>query len=403
MRRLFFEHDETFWFETLRSFSHIAYGGADFGEVVETAIAITGGDYDSWYRAWLATADRVAAEAGRSLAGGHRVSARKGLMRASNYYRSAEFFLHGNPSDPRITTTYDRAVDCWHRALELFDAPAEPVRIPYQDTTLAGYFYQVDDSGAARPTVIVNNGFDGTAEETYFMGGAAALERGYNVLTFDGPGQGEAIHRQGLRFRPDWEAVVSPVVDFATRLPQVDAERIALYGISLSGMLAPRAAAFEPRIKALVAFDGVYDSAQNYIGEFGGDRAQAVAVLTAESAPEVDAAIAAAVEQSPSLRWLTSHGQWVMGAATPREFLATFCDYALIDGVAGKIGCPTLVCAAENDGFFAGQPEALYEHLDCPKQFARFTSADGSDEHCQAGVMVLAGCRVYDWLDEVFS
>ncbi|ONI76131.1 dipeptidyl aminopeptidase [Actinosynnema sp. ALI-1.44] len=402
MRRLFFEKDETFWFETLRSFSHIAYGGADFGEVVETAAAITAGDYDSWYRAWLTTADRVAGEAERSLAGGHRVSARKGLLRASNYYRSAEFFLHGNPADPRITTAYDRAVDCWHHALELFDTPAEPVRIPYQDTTLAGYFYQADNSGVARPTVIINNGFDGTAEETYFMGGAAALERGYNVLTFDGPGQGEAIHRQGLTFRPDWEAVVTPVVDFARALPEVDSERIALYGISLSGMLAPRAAAFDPRIKALITFDGVYDSARNFITEFG-DREQALAALRAESAPEVDAALAAAVEQHPSVRWLTSHGQWVMGASTSREFLATFCDYNLLGGVAEKIECPTLVCAAEHDGFFTGQPEELYEHLNCPKRFVEFTSADGSDEHCQAGVIVLAGCRIYDWLDEVLG
>ncbi|HUR05078.1 MAG TPA: dipeptidyl aminopeptidase, partial [Nonomuraea sp.] len=113
MRPIIFEKDPTFWYETLRSFGHIAYGGADFGEVLVTAQRITEGDYDSWHDEWLATADRVAAEAERSLAAGHEVSARDGFLRASNYYRSAEFFLHGDPSDPRVDSAYDRQVACF--------------------------------------------------------------------------------------------------------------------------------------------------------------------------------------------------------------------------------------------------------------------------------------------------
>ena len=36
MRQLLFPNNPQFWYETLRSMSHIAYGGADFGEVVST-------------------------------------------------------------------------------------------------------------------------------------------------------------------------------------------------------------------------------------------------------------------------------------------------------------------------------------------------------------------------------
>ena len=76
-----------------------------------------------------------------------------------------------------------------------------------------------------------------------------AMQRGYHCLQFAGPGQGTAIRLQGLPFRPDWEKVVTPVVDFAVGLPGVDPERIALMGLSMGGALAPRAAAFEKRIK----------------------------------------------------------------------------------------------------------------------------------------------------------
>ena len=116
VRPVYFPDDEQFWFETLRSFGHVAYGGADFGEVATTVERITSRDYDSWHDEWLVTADRVAAEAEATLGRGHGVSARDGLLRAANYYRNAEFFLHGNPDDPRIRQAYDRQVECFRQA-----------------------------------------------------------------------------------------------------------------------------------------------------------------------------------------------------------------------------------------------------------------------------------------------
>jgi dipeptidyl aminopeptidase/acylaminoacyl peptidase len=101
----------------------------------------------------------------------------------------------------------------------------------------------VNKAGEPKPTLIMHTGFDGSA----------AIERGYNVLAFDEPGQYGPLHREGLVFRPDWEKVVTPVVDFALRQPGVDPKRIALMGISMGGYLAPRAAAFEKRLAALIA------------------------------------------------------------------------------------------------------------------------------------------------------
>jgi alpha-beta hydrolase superfamily lysophospholipase len=108
---------------------------------------------------------------------------------------------------------------------------------PYEDTTLPGYLFLVDDSGTPRPTLLYHGGYDSTLEENYFALAAGALRRGYNVIAFDGPGQGSTVREQGLHFRPDWEAVVTPVVDFALTVPEVDAERLVLVGTSLGGIL----------------------------------------------------------------------------------------------------------------------------------------------------------------------
>ncbi|MEV4236907.1 MULTISPECIES: alpha/beta fold hydrolase [unclassified Nocardia] len=103
----------------------------------------------------------------------------------------------------------------------------------------------------------MHNGFDGTVEEMHFFGAVAAVERGYHVLSFDGPGQPGTRHHQGLAFRPDWENVVGPVLDYVAARPEVDADRIALFGVSMGGVLAPRAAAFDQRVAALIAVDGI--------------------------------------------------------------------------------------------------------------------------------------------------
>jgi pimeloyl-ACP methyl ester carboxylesterase len=90
-------------------------------------------------------------------------------------------------------------------------------------------------------------------------GAAEAVALGYNALLFEGPGQGSMLHLRGIGFRPDWEAVITPVVDYLVGRPDVDPGRIALVGWSQGGALAARAAAFEHRLAALVLDPGVSD------------------------------------------------------------------------------------------------------------------------------------------------
>jgi alpha-beta hydrolase superfamily lysophospholipase len=403
MKQIMFPDDAQFWYETVRSFGTIDYGGGDFGEILAISEQITEGDYGSWYDAYLAAADRIAAEADDALRSDHRVSARDGLLRASSYYRSADFFLQGHPDDPPHYHAYDRSVECFRHAAALFTVPVQPVAIPYENTTLPGYFYPAGDPAVPGPLVIIHTGYDGPAEEMHFLGAAAGAERGYNVLAFDGPGQGGAIRHQGMVFRPDWENVVGPVIDFALTMPGVDEERIVLWGVSMGGLLAPRAAAFEHRLAAVVAFDGVYDmglATRRYAGEIP-DLEQR---LRADADPELDAEYARLIAASPPMRWATRQGQWVFGAPSPRKASAAQLDYNLRDGIAEKIACPALICDAEHDTVAGeGQAKLLFDHLTCPKTFLEFTAEEGADLHCQVGAERLAMGRIYNWLDDTLA
>jgi pimeloyl-ACP methyl ester carboxylesterase len=401
MKPVVFPDDPQFWYETQRVLGHAAYGGADTGEVLATAQRITAGDYDSWNKEWVAIADRLAGEAERSLEKGRSVSARDGLMRAGSYYRSAEFFLHADPGDPRVKYSYERSVSCFAEACGLFTPPIEPVSIPYDGTVLHGYFYR--GGPGIRPAIVMHNGFDGSAEEMHYFGAAAAAERGYHVVTFDGPGQPAARHRDGLVFRPDWEYPVGKVLDWLHERPGIDTSRVALLGASMGGLLAARAAAFDRRIAACLAVDGIFDLGVIATSYFEGTRAEIEASLRADHAPEVDLAIEQAMAHNSTARWAITQGCFAMGVDTPRAFLASYLDYSLGGGVAERITCPTLVCEAEEDIFFAGQPEEVYNHLTCPKELLRFSASEGAGAHCHSGAQRLAFGRILNWLEEIFD
>jgi pimeloyl-ACP methyl ester carboxylesterase len=389
---LIFDTDESFSFETLRAAGYAAYGGADIGEVITTAERVTPGDWESWYREWRALADRIAAIADQCAANGHPVSASSAYLRASNYYRTAEFYLRDDPeNDPRVADTSARAIETFRSAPEI-QARWTQLHIPYEGIQLNGYYLNVsgDDPG---PTLLAHGGYDSTVEEMFFAVGEAARRHGWNCLIFEGPGQGSALKVDKLPFRYDWEAVVTPVVDFALTLRGVDPERIALLGMSMGGYLAPRAAAFEHRIAACVAYDGVFNFAATFTGGLppGLDSEQRVAAM--------DSMFAHRAQAPSSQRWAMSNALWVFKGATTHELLDEVVKYDLTD-VAHQISCPTLVCEAENDQFFAGQPAMLYEALHCPKTFLTFTAAEGAGEHCHEGALTLFHQRLFDWLDD---
>ena len=186
-------------------------------------------------REWKATADRIHERAKYSLEHGDKISAWEAFLRASAYYRSAEFYRRKDPvNDPHVQELFGLSRETFVKAGNLLDGPFEEISIPYGCDKLPCYLVLVDDSDKPRLTLIYTNGFDSTTGEGYYVIGAAALRRGFNVILYDGP-----------------------VMDYAETRPEVDRDKMALFGYSMGGYLCARTAAFDHRPAAIVLDDGV--------------------------------------------------------------------------------------------------------------------------------------------------
>ena len=399
MNIVFFEKS-AYSFEALRALGAVSFGGGEVGEVLTALERIKEGDDEGWYASWKKLGDLVAAQAADFAQAGDGVSAQECYFRASAYYRSAEFFIHGDTSDPRINATWRLSRDCFLKGAAYSGPLIKAVQIPYEGRYLSGYYCRPDTKERRRPLVIVHTGYDGTAEELYFTNAVAALKRGFNVLIFDGPGQGAAIHEDKLPFRPDWEKVVTPVVDFAFTLPEVDTARMALFGISFGGYLAPHAAAYEHRIAALIADSPIFDWHSVMLSllpkglEEGLDNPKACA--------HIDSSIYEQLKTDIYLRWGVNEGLYKFGAKTPSEYLRMTRRYSNRE-IASRILCPTLFVGSEGDFMVHGDRPDFFESLSCPKTFMVFTSDWGAQAHCQEGSMAIANERILNWLMQTFK
>ena len=209
--------------------------------------------WPDWCRAWCARA-AVHEDIGRkALGAGFNLSAGQHLTTAAVCYHFAKFVFVLDLNEMRAA--HMKAVACRKLALPHLNPPGEYVRIPFPGRALAGVLRR--PAGVARPPIVVMcMGLDSAKEE---MDGYESLflARGLATLSFDGPGQGESEY--DLPIRGDYEVAVTAVVDWVARRMDVDAEKIGLWGVSLGGYYAPRAAAFERRIKACIALSGPYD------------------------------------------------------------------------------------------------------------------------------------------------
>lgn len=257
-----------FDFEFLRVIGASPFQGSEISECLEARMQLNDDDPEAWYRTWNAMGDKAKALGEEALLSGDKVSARWAFIRAANYYRSSEFFLHIQPSDPRLYAAIQRSSDVHNRGLALLDSEVLIFNIPYENgIELPARLYMPaagDRLDGPIPLILQTNGFDSTGEELYFYGPAGAIPRGYAVLSFDGPGQGISLRRDGTKLRPDWEYVTGKILDyiFDTLSPQnprleLDLDRIAVLGASMGGYFALRAAS-DPRIKACISCDGFY-------------------------------------------------------------------------------------------------------------------------------------------------
>ncbi|MCM3812792.1 alpha/beta hydrolase family protein [Streptomyces malaysiensis] len=396
----FIFEDEAFKFETLRAAGFAGDAGADIGEVIVTTSRIPEGDEDAWTAAWKATADRIAKTGEVSLKAGDPVSAREAFFRASSYYRSAEFYRRKDPlNDPQVLELSRLSADYLVKAGDLLDGPFREVAIPYEGREIPGYLFLVDDSGQPRPTVIYTNGFDSTREEGYFVIGAAALRRGYNFLAYDGPGQGWMIREKNVPYRPDWENVLGPVVDYAETVPEIDNDRIVHFGYSLGGYLVARYAAYDHRSAAIVCNDGM----TTFYASYPPIPADTLQLIEEKRDEEAMSLLEEMIKNDTNARWGLQNGVWVNGVANFAEYVRSTADYTLTDNDIHKIQTPVLLLEGEDDKVFAGQATKVASELSAPHEHVVMRSADGAGAHCHEGAMFLLHQTIFNWLAKTLN
>ena len=402
-------------FETLFAFGSIGYGCAEFGELatVVNQINAAGASYQTYYESFWALAERTSALADAELKARRTASARSAYLRASTYYDMCLYFILGTTAAAKEASAYAACQRCFQAAGRLSGPPFEPVRIPYGNSWLPGYLLRPDTRPMRRPTVILNNGQDGQHIALYPMA-ADALERGYNALLFYGPGQGEMLFERQVPFRPDWENVITPVVDYLRSRPDVDPHRIVLSGSSLGGELVIRAAAFEHRLAAVIADPGFLSVWLTWQANFppiaqafaGGASEQEInAIWQHDIIPALGPVGSYEVAKTSE-----GYGRQFLQAARAGQVFTDMYDFGTtvmkftVAAVASRVTAPALVTAYAGDTLVippSQQGSEVYKLLRGRKEFHTFTAAEGAQFHCAPMAPQRHNQVVFDWLDGI--
>jgi len=212
---------------------------------------------------------------------------------------------------------------------------------------------------------------------------------------------GKVLRLQGLPFRVDWEAVLTPVIDYLETISQVDNDNLALISFSLGGFLGPRATVFEHRLKAQIANAGVVNWYQVYEDTLNQMDSNLLPLL--ETDPDAfDATVEQLMSYSDFLQWGLIDSMWHHGVSKPSELMRELELYDIQDMVQ-DITTATLVIDAEAEE--RGQALQLYELLPdtTPKEYIKFTAEEAAQFHVQIGATAILTMRMFNWLDEMLD
>ncbi|MFJ8844125.1 alpha/beta hydrolase family protein [Streptomyces cyaneofuscatus] len=412
--------DPGFNFAGLLALGAAGMRASDVGEVLTAVNAINaaGLDEQTYTDTFLALGDRLSAppqlnRAGRGGAGTgrepHEQTRRFRSLRASQYYAQALFYVLGTDAPSREEGLYLAGRGAWDTFVELGEPAAITGRVAYdRKTSMPVWFFRPDTSKRRRPTVILTNGSDGQNVDMWTYGVKAALERGWNALVYDGPGQGELLFVQGVPFNGTWERAVSPLVDWLLRRPDVDPRRIALTGISMAGNLTVRAAAFEHRLAALVTEPGVLSPWLGFPAEIreivSDDKEETNRIWNEEVVPELSPSEAYLMKKriecfSPEAMREAREGRMFTDFWTPAQAVMSL-D---VTSVVRRVEAPTLVLDYDDEQFYPGQPRELYDALTTRKDYVKLTAATGAQLHCSPMAPQQHNEVVFDWLEDTLG
>jgi dipeptidyl aminopeptidase/acylaminoacyl peptidase len=352
-------------------------GGSEIGEVYRVVSALKAkpaATTADWFVEWNKMAEKVAALGGQAKEKGHPETAAAAYMRAAHYIQIGERLRQ--PRTPETQKAYARSIELFKKGAP--DVPflsVEPVEVPFEGgKKLPAYFVKARGTPTKKwPTLVFFDGLDVTKEICYFRA-PDIVKRGVACLIIDGPGNGESIRFRGMPARYDAEAAASAAVNYLETRKDVNKDKLAVMGVSLGGYFAPRAAAFEKRFKACVAWGAQWD----YYAVWKA-RVEA-AFKTALSVP-------------------AEHITWFFGVKTMEEALEKLKPFTL-EGVAPKVECAFLLTHGEADAQISMDiaRKEFAEIGSKDKTFKIFTREEGGAEHCQGDNLTIGIAYIADWL-----
>ena len=346
--------------------------GGQFGDIsmIGPRLLAKAGDDEAWHAEWRHLAGVLEKRARGNIANGQNESASENLFLASLYHTIGEHFIP--PSDPRRLEAYGHVLAAFEQARKLSRWPVERVLVPYEGTTLPGYFMPSVVGKGPRPTVIFLCGLDTTKELSFLRVRQHLAERGMNCLALDTPGIGEVLRYQKLPTRFDYEKPVGAAIDYLSSRPDVDPKNIGIIGSSLGGYYVTRAAAFDKRLKAAVAWGVIYDYHAVW-----------------ERRLTVGGTVAA---PSFQLRYIT-------GTDTIEEAMKVIKNFH-VGPIGGQVECSFLIVhGAEDQQVPETAAQAMFDAIGSKdKSMKIFSGEEGGAAHCQFDNHLPAMQYVGDWL-----
>lgn len=369
-----FHPDPNFNFQLNRMATH---GDVDLEELREAAKRIK--DMRTWVSTFLELGERAENE-GR-------------LETAATYLRGAEFFMYDDIVEKH--RVYEKAVALFRQSnARVFDEGwVAEYKVPYGK----GYLPVWSSGDGDRGIILLHGGFDSWKEE--FLRHALYLAwKGCRVFLFEGPGQGEVLKRCRIPFTWRWEEPVKAVLD------HYGLEDVTIVGLSLGGMLAPRAAAFEARISKVVAWGVMPDFLDVILSTrpklF---RNPTKVALALRLKPLVDLGARLQMAGDSLAEWGIRHGCYAFGADSPYRFLKMAGRFQWMD-VAGRITQDFLLLGSTGDHFV---PRHFYrKEIDMLTKaksvtFREFTQGESAEAHCNVGNVRLVLDFILAWLDHI--
>nr|WPA94130.1 esterase [uncultured organism] len=373
-------------------------GGADLGEVYAAAGRISQYDTEAWVSEFTNMGDKVAAMADEALAKGHLVTARDRYLRAFALERAALFQLSPLKYIDRYKKHRLSSQARFRKATSLFNQPVEVLEIPFEGKTIPGYFMKPDNSNAKRPTLITLGGGDSVCEDICLLFGLNDQDRGYNIISVDLPGMGSTA-LDGMLMTPAPEKAMSAVIDHILERPDVDPDRLAVWGASLSGYNVPRVAIYDKRIKAVIA-NSIILNLNEYF----------VQVKEVETLAKYENTFWFKIAARLFGSWLAGlynvmdTWKWKWGVNTLSEWLEVCKEYVLDPS---EIDVPILLLVGEDELAFANSKRfhdeamAKIKHPN-KKMIVGSASLGASGKNMMPNFSMIRE-TTFEWLDELFA